>query len=64
MYNLSNFKEIKVGEKLKDSFIGSEWLAISKDKDTVVIQNIKGGEKGTRIYLKDNSFFFTLEPIT
>lgn len=63
MYNLNNFLNISVGEKLKDSFVGSEWIAISKTDDTVVIKNVKGGEKAAKICLKENSFFFTLEPI-
>ena len=62
-YDLNNFLDIRVGEKLKDSFIGSEWEAIKKTDDTVTIRNMKGGEKGVRIDLKKDSFFFTLDTI-
>ena len=62
-YDLNNFLDICVGEKLRDSFVGSEWEAIKKTDDTVTIKNIKGGEKGVRIDLKKDSFFFTLDTI-
>ena len=61
MYNLNNIMKVKIGEKLRDSFVGSDWIVVEKSSNSVTLKQI--GKEKNQIRLKPDSFFFELTTI-